>query len=142
MPKRLRDHDDVLFECLKDPREAADYLNAALEDSDEMFLEALRDIASSAKMASVAERAGVARQAMYRMLGKQGNPTFSSLMAILRALNLRFAIEGDIVATPTGPPVDATGQGVHLTDNDTPNEPPEETDAANAAFSRPAAPLG
>jgi len=101
MPKRTRPHEEVLLESIQDPREAAYYLNAALEDSDEMFLEALGNVASAYKMSKVAERAGVARQAIYRMLNQGGNPTFASLMAILRALGLRFAIESDISEVPT-----------------------------------------
>lgn len=108
MPKRTRPHEEVLLESIQDPREAAYYLNAALEDSDEMFLEALGDVASAYSMSTVAARAGVARQAMYRMLAKEGNPTFASLMAILRALGLRFAIEGDIAEAPVGPSTSAT----------------------------------
>ena len=45
MPKRTRSHHDALLEHLQDPRAAAHYLNAALEDSDEMLLVALRNVA-------------------------------------------------------------------------------------------------
>ena len=97
MPKRTQQHEEVLVEYLQDPREAAAYLNAALEDSDEMFLEALRDVANATSVANLAKRAGVARQALYRMLSESGNPTYKSLTAILRALGLRIAVEADIV---------------------------------------------
>ena len=100
MPKRTQRHEEVLSEYLQDPRNAAAYLNAALEDSDEMFLEALRDVANATAVADVAKRAGVARQAIYRMLSESGNPTYKSLTAILRALGLRIAVETDIVDTP------------------------------------------
>ena len=102
MPKNTQPHEEVLVEYLQDPRDAAAYLNAALEDSDEMFLEALRDIANAARMAEVARRAGVTRQAMYRMLADSGNPTYGSLTRILRALGLRIAVEADIIHRPSG----------------------------------------
>lgn len=42
--------DDLLAD-LADPGEAEDYLKAALEDSEEMFLVALRDVAEAKQMA-------------------------------------------------------------------------------------------
>jgi len=62
-----------------------------------MALDALRDIAEARQIARVAEEAGVAREALYRMLGENGNPTYHSLLSILSALGLR------IVFVPAGP---------------------------------------
>lgn len=58
MPKKTRDHESWLTEKLSDPGRAASYLNAALEDSPQMFLEALRDGAQARKMTKVAKDAG------------------------------------------------------------------------------------
>jgi probable addiction module antidote protein len=91
MPKRTRPYRESLIEDLQDPAEAAEYLNAALEDSEEMLLVALRDVAEARQMARVAEDAGVAREALYRMLNKTGNPTFKSLMGILAALGVKIS---------------------------------------------------
>ncbi len=93
MPKRTTDFRDDLLADLADPQEAAHYLNAALEDSEELFLIALRDVAEAKQMARVAESAGVARESIYRMLTVNGNPTYSSLLGILRAVGLKMAIE-------------------------------------------------
>ena len=90
MPKRTSDFRAELLEDLADPQEAADYLNAAAEDSEKMVLVALRDIAEARQMARVAGEAGVSREALYRMLHKGGNPTYSSFMGILGALGLRI----------------------------------------------------
>jgi probable addiction module antidote protein len=90
MPKRTSDFRADLLEDLADPQEAAHYLNAASEDSEKMVLVALRDIAEARQMARVAGEAGVAREALYRMLHKTGNPTYSSFMGILGALGLRI----------------------------------------------------
>ena len=90
MPKRTSDFRADLLEDLADPQEAADYLNAAAEDSEKMVLVALRDIAEARQMARVAGEAGVSREALYRMLHKGGNPTYSSFMGILGALGLRI----------------------------------------------------
>jgi probable addiction module antidote protein len=88
MPKRTRPYRDSLLEDLQNQNEAAAYLSAALQDSQVMFLVALRDVAAAAQMAKVAEEAGVSREAVYRMLSKSGNPTLSSLCGILKALGL------------------------------------------------------
>jgi len=93
MPKRTTDFRQDLLTDLTDPQEAAHYLNAALEDSDQMALVALRDIAEARQMARVAEEAGVAREALYRMLRKSGNPTYGSFLGILNALGLRVVFE-------------------------------------------------
>jgi hypothetical protein len=50
MPKRTTAFRDDLLADLADPQEAAYYLNAALEDSEEMFLVALRDVAAAKQM--------------------------------------------------------------------------------------------
>lgn len=92
MPKRVTDYRPTLLERLTDPGEAALYLEAALEDSKEMFLTALRDVAESRQMSSVAKEAGVAREALYRMLSESGNPTFASLSAILDAVGVRLKV--------------------------------------------------
>lgn len=95
MPKRTRDYRTGLLEDLRDPREAAEYLNAALEDSDEMFLTALRDVAEARQMTKVAQGAGVSRESLYRMLHKSGNPRYSSLAGVLKTLKLKISIEPD-----------------------------------------------
>lgn len=97
MPKRVRDYEEDFIEKLKDAEFAAEYLNVSLEDSDEgadeRFLIALRQVAKAHGMTAVAERSGMARQAMYRALSESGNPELSSLRALLDAMGLRLAVE-------------------------------------------------
>ncbi len=100
MPKRTTSFRDDLLADLADPQEAAYYLNAALEDSNELFLVALRDVAEAKQMARVAEEAGVARESIYRMLAAQGNPTYVSLNGILHALGLKLAVRPESKTTP------------------------------------------
>ena len=61
---------------MKDPREAAAYLNAAMEEGDrELFMLALRNVTEAhGSMAVVSEKAKLNRESMYRMLSKKGNP--------------------------------------------------------------------
>jgi len=92
MPKRTHNFREQLLQDLQDHREAARYLNAAAEDSEEMFLVALRDVAEAHRMVTVAAEAGVAREALYRMLSEEGNPRLRNLWAILNAVGLRLRL--------------------------------------------------
>lgn len=91
MPKRTKSYRDALLEDLKDPAEAAHYLNAAFEDSEETFLAALRDVvaAQPRPMNEIASNVGISRESLYRLT----NPTFSSLSGVLGAIGLRIKIE-------------------------------------------------
>ena len=97
MRRKVRDYEEDLIEKLKDAEFSAEYLNASLEDpdegADERFLIALRQVAKAHGMTAVAEKSGMARQAMYRALSESGNPEFSSLRALLDAMGLRLAVE-------------------------------------------------
>lgn len=83
-----------LLKQLKDPKEAAEYLNACMSDSEEVFLLALRDVVeASGGMANLARKTSLNRENLYRSLSKKGNPKLSSLASILEAvgINLYFA---------------------------------------------------
>ena len=94
MSKASRPYRPELLKALQDPAEAAEYLNAALEESsNELFLLALRNVAEAHGMKKLAEDAQLNRESMYRMLSEQGNPQFTSLTAILRELGLKLSVE-------------------------------------------------
>ena len=94
MSKTSRPYKPELLRTLQDSLEAAEYLNAALEeDSKELFLLALRNVAEAHGMKKLAGEAQLNRESMYRMLSDQGNPQLSSLAAILEQLGLRISIE-------------------------------------------------
>lgn len=84
-----------LVERLKDPAEAAAYLEAALEDGDQaVIMLALRQIAQAqGGVAEIARKAKLTREATYKMLSKSGNPELRSLSAVLRATGLRIAVK-------------------------------------------------
>ena len=84
----------LIAELRGDSELAAEYLNAAAEDSDpRVYLAALRTVAESQGMAKVAKAAGVPRESLYRALSADGNPRFSTLHAILKAAGLKMAVE-------------------------------------------------
>lgn len=83
-----------LLKDLKDPKEAAAYLNAALEDgSQEVFMLALRDVADAKGISDVAKKSGLNRENMYRILSETGNPKLGSLSVLLESMGLRLAVE-------------------------------------------------
>lgn len=90
-------HDEAtIHELRTNARFAAEYLRAALEDSDDpkVLLLALRRIAESrGGIAKVAKAAGVERESLYRALSPQGNPRLSTLLAVTKAIGLRLTVE-------------------------------------------------
>ena len=94
MKKSSVNYDVGLHEDLRDPAEAAAYLNAALADgSQDVFLMALRDVAKARGLTRLARETSLNRENMYRILSEEGNPQLSSLKALLDSLGLRLAVE-------------------------------------------------
>ena len=87
-------HDDWLFEQLKDAEFAAEFINAASEDDDpKTYLTALRKVVEArGGMASIAEKAHLSRETLYRTLSSRGNPKIRTLNAVLKATGLKFGV--------------------------------------------------
>lgn len=98
MPKRTASYRARLLDSLVNPVEAAHYLNAAINDSPEMFLKALRNVAQAHQMAKVAKLSGVARENLYRAFSEKGNPTLETLVSVLTAVGLKMAIGANVTA--------------------------------------------
>jgi len=93
MSKLMKSYRESLLQDLQDPKEAAAYLTAALDEGDRaVFLLALRDVTDAHGLQTVAHKAQLNRENLYRMLSEQGNPQLESLTALLDALDLRLAI--------------------------------------------------
>jgi probable addiction module antidote protein len=92
---KSRSYQSNLSEALKDPNEAIEYLNAALEDGEpEVFLLALRDVVDAyGGMSKLAASTSLNRENLYRMLSTKGNPEFFSLSTVLDAIGFRLAVE-------------------------------------------------
>lgn len=74
---------------LKDLDHAADYLTAAVEDGEEVFLLAVRDVAEAqGGISSLAKTTKLNRENLYDMLSKRGNPRLSSIALVLDRLGL------------------------------------------------------
>ena len=105
--KKSRPFQAVLLDRLANPEVAKSFLNEALEESPESFLNALKTVAQARQMVKVAKDAGVQRETLYRSLSSQGNPTLDTLSSILKAVGLKISIgvEGvnDAISTPPAP---------------------------------------
>lgn len=88
-------YEDWLIRRLKDPAEAAAYLEAVIEDGDQAALMlALRQVAlAQGGIATIARKAKLTREAIYRMLSGSGNPELRSLTSVLRATGLRISLK-------------------------------------------------
>ncbi len=72
----------------------AQYLSLAMEDGDPQLLAAaLGDIARSRGMSQVARDAGLTREGLYKALGPGGNPSFATVVKVIRALGMRFDVQ-------------------------------------------------
>ena len=90
----MKKYHDYLIQALRDPKEAAEYLNVALEEGDrDMFLVALKNVAEAhGGMTKLSRRLKLNRPNLYRMLSKKGNPEIKTLTHVLKDFGLRLAV--------------------------------------------------
>ena len=70
------------------------YLSVALEEGDlSLIMATLGDIARTRRMAVVARETGLGRESLYKSLSADGNPEFSIVVKVVRALGLRLRVE-------------------------------------------------
>lgn len=81
-------------EHLTDPEDQAELLADAISSGDAGYVaHALGVVARARGMSEVAREVGVNRQALYKALSKDGNPTLDTLFRVMKALHLRMKIE-------------------------------------------------
>lgn len=81
--EHLQSEEDILY-----------YLEAAMEGNDPKHIaSALGDVARSQGMSEIARKAGVGRQALYKALSENGNPTLETLTSVLSALGLQLTVQ-------------------------------------------------
>jgi probable addiction module antidote protein len=91
MTRRIRRWDAA--ETLQTRDDIAAYLDAVLEDGDPDLLKAaLGDIARAKGMTEIARAAGLGRANLYKALSPDGNPEFTTVAKVLRALGFRLTI--------------------------------------------------
>ena len=71
----------------------AEYLTAALENPDpDVFLMAVRDVAKARGITSVAAKAGVGRESLYKTLRPGAQPRFDTVRRLLGALGVKLNV--------------------------------------------------
>jgi len=92
MPKGTR-FKDYLNDQLKSSKYAAHYIQAAIEENDaDYFIQALSEVVRVHGVADLAEKTGIARQAIYQMTSSEGNPTLKNVNKILEQLGLELTV--------------------------------------------------
>lgn len=92
--------DDFLRRELQDPERAAAYLTAALEDGEEIFLLAVRDVVEAhGGIGPLAKLTQLNRENLYAMLSATGNPRLSSLTTILDTLGFAISVRPKLQGT-------------------------------------------
>ncbi len=70
------------------------YLDAALEDDDPSLIAvALGNIARANNMSQLARETNMSREGIYKALSGSGNPSFTTIAKISKALGYRISIE-------------------------------------------------
>lgn len=70
------------------------YFEACLEEDPgdgSLIRAALGDIARARGMTQLARDTGLAREGLYKALSPEGNPEFSTIMKVVKALGLKFS---------------------------------------------------
>lgn len=77
---------------LDDEETMAEYLTAALEDSNpDVFLAAVRDVARARGMAQLAKDTGLGRESLYKTLAPGAKPRYDTVLKLLHALGVRLS---------------------------------------------------
>ena len=80
-----------MAEYLDSEQAIAEYLSIVMEDgTPALLVAALGDVARARGMTQLARHTGLAREALYRSLSADGNPSFASVTKVLRALGVKL----------------------------------------------------
>jgi probable addiction module antidote protein len=86
-------------ELLDSPEAIAAYIEAAFEQGDTALIaHALGVVARARGMSQIARDAGMTRDAVYKALSRDGNPTLSTLSKVMGAMGLQLTAKPASVA--------------------------------------------
>ena len=92
MPLETSPYDSA--EYLDTAEAVAAYIDEAFQTGDAAFIAHALGVAARARgMTQIANAAGLSRESLYRALGDNGNPEFSTVLRVAKALGLRLAVE-------------------------------------------------
>lgn len=91
VPYEGSDFDEDLQAQLTNPEFASSYINSVIDNQNaDYFIIALSRIVKAYGFASVAQKSGIGREALYKMLSENGNPSFVNVVKILNACGLIY----------------------------------------------------
>lgn len=91
MTERFSRYDTADY--LKTEEDMAFYLDACIEEDPgdgSLIRTALGSIARAKGMSQLARDTGISREGLYRALSAEGNPEFSTVMKVIRALGVKL----------------------------------------------------
>lgn len=104
MELKLRKWDSA--EYLQTKEDMALYFDACLEEAGDdiaFIAKALGNIARAHGMTQLASDTGMGRESLYKALSADGNPSFATILKVMRALGLKFQVEVATAETPAQP---------------------------------------
>jgi probable addiction module antidote protein len=78
---------------LKTDEDMALYVNACLDEDPgdgSVVCAALKDVAQARGMSQLARDTGISREGLYKALSPSGNPEFSTVLKVIKALGLKL----------------------------------------------------
>ena len=99
LTEKYRSFEECTLELLKDPKEAIEYIDVAIEDYYETqdfdcFLLAIKDVVKAqSSMIKLSQKTRLGRQSLYKTLSQKGNPRLSTLFMILETIGLRLSVK-------------------------------------------------
>ena len=83
-------------ECLKTEEDIELYLEACFEeagDDPSFIIHALGVIARAKNMSQLARDTGITREGLYKAFSPEGNPTFSTVTKVAKALGFKLSVQ-------------------------------------------------
>lgn len=94
MSKKVKTTRWDVLDHLKTDKDCQLYIEACFEEAGDdpaFIVKALGDVARAKGMMQIARETGLTREALYRSLSASGNPSFSTVAKVARALGVRLA---------------------------------------------------
>lgn len=92
--------EDFLMKDLRNLDHAADYLTAAIEEGEDVFLLAVRDVVEAqGGIGALAKATNLNRENLYDMLSEKGNPRLTSITSILDHLGFELKFRPKLQGT-------------------------------------------
>lgn len=91
MPQKITKWDAADY--LESEEAIVGYLSEAMTIGDQaLIVHALNTVARARGMTQIAKDAGIKRQALYKSLGENGNPTLTTLLGVIKSLGLNLSV--------------------------------------------------